>query len=57
MNDQPRTGDGYRESEETQKDVILDMRLKKFQRDFVETTPPQSAETITRKARKWSPFV
>lgn len=49
MNDQPRTGDGYSESEETKKDVILDMRLKAFQRDFDQIPSNSSVKDIIRK--------
>lgn len=48
MNDSPRTGDGYRESEETKKDVILDMRMKQFQADFAKETPKVSVKDIIR---------
>lgn len=48
MTNQPRTGDGYRESEEIKKDVILDMRMKKFQADFAKEPPKVSAKDIIR---------
>lgn len=50
MTDLPRTGDGYRENEATQKDVLLDARLKKFQADFAKTPPPVSAKDLIRNA-------
>lgn len=50
MNDSPRTGDGYRENEAVQKDVLLDARLKKFQADFAKTPPSVSAKDIIRGA-------
>lgn len=50
MNDQPRTGNGYRENEEVKKDVLLDARMKKFQADFAKETPKVSAKNIIRNA-------
>lgn len=50
MNDYPRTGDGYRENEAVQKDVLLDARLKKFQSDFAKTPPKASAKDVIRSA-------
>lgn len=50
MNNSPRTGDGYRENEAVQKDVLLDARLKKFQADFVKETPKASAKDVIRSA-------
>lgn len=48
MKDVPRTGDGYRENEAVQKDVLLDARLKKFQADFAKETPKMSVKDIIR---------
>lgn len=50
MNGQPRTGDGYRENEAVQKDVLLDARLKQFQTDFAKEPPKVSAKDIIRGA-------
>lgn len=50
MTDSPRTGDGYRENEATQKDVLLDARLKQFQADFAKEPPKVSAKDIIRGA-------
>lgn len=48
MTDSPRTGDGYRENESVQKDVLLDARMKKFQADFAKEPPKVSAKDIIR---------
>lgn len=49
MNDQPRTGNGYSESEATKDDIELDMRLKAFQRDFDQIPSNSSVKDIIRK--------
>lgn len=50
MNDQPRTGDGYRENKAAKDDVLLDARLKKFQADFAKEPPKASAKDVIRNA-------
>lgn len=50
MHDYPTTGDGYNENKRTQKDVLLDQRLKKFQADFAKEPPKVSAKDIIRGA-------
>lgn len=50
MTNLPRTGDGYSENEATQKDVLLDARLKRFQSDFVKEPPKASAKDVIRSA-------
>lgn len=52
MKDSPRTGDGYKENEQVQKDVLLDQRLKEFQRDFAAENPPaKGIREIFRKGK------
>lgn len=50
MSDSPRTGDGYRENESVQKDIVLDRQFKQFQADFAKEPPKVSAKDIIRNA-------